>query len=207
MQHSQITVLLNDEELNRKNSETFMLYAGSECSLPGFFVPKPYKLVRAVYCNEYRILSDDPQPKTLFFIRLFDAPHDLNYSIKKYPSLRKKMTQCLVWTSLVPNQRDAFQFLATKFFDHFLDSFNIAISVGPMTLCSAHFWEGRLFESFTKKDVSVFKASEHQVQKIPDWMHFQSEWSDIIFKSAENMPDDSMVIVSKTINESEVTAH
>ena len=197
MQHSQLTVPLNEEDLNRENSTSFMSYAGKDCSIPGFFVPKPFRLVKSVYCNEYRILSDDPIPKTLFFIRLFEPEGHIKDWFKKSSLRNDKITQCLVWSSLVPNQRDAFQFLATKFFDHFLETYNIAITVGNMTLCSAHFWEGRILSSFTRPDVDVYKCDGSTIIQLPNWLEFQMTWSEFILKSSENIPDPSVILICK----------
>jgi len=197
MQYSQITVQLNEESHNIHTTKTFMSYAGEECSLPGFFIPEPFRLVKSVYCNEYRVLSKEPDPKTLFYIRLFDAPQSISPLFNKHPSLSKKLTQCLVWSSMIPNHRDAFHFLANKFFDYFLNEYNIAITIGPMTLCSAHFWEGRLLASFTRPDVSIYRSDGNSVIKIPNWLEFQMEWSEFIFKSSEDINDPSVILIAK----------
>jgi len=102
-----------------------------------------------------------------------------------------------VWTSLVPNRRDAFQYLATKFFEYFLDSYNIAISVGPLTLCSAHFWEGRILTSFTQEHVEVYKCDEDKIEIIPNWLEFQLQWSEFIHKSSEGIDEPCMILISK----------
>ncbi|NIG13044.1 hypothetical protein F3J37_01010 [Pantoea sp. Al-1710] len=201
MHSSQITVLLNEDDQNRDTTHTFMTYAGEACSIPGFFIPKPFRLFKAIHCNEYRIISDEPRPKTLFYIKLFDLDPTKEFMLKRISSLSKKITQCLVWSSLVPGHRDAFHFLATRFFEHFLDSFNIAITPGPMTLCGAHFWEGRLLTSFTQSDVSVFSLKdtegESSIEEIPNWIDFQIEWSEFIYKSCEGINDDSVILISK----------
>lgn len=200
MQHSQLTVPLNEEDKNRQNSQNFLSYAGRDWSIPGFFIPKPYRLVKSVYCNEYRILSDDPEPQTLFYIRLFEPDDYVNEWFKKSRFGKDKITQCLVWSSLVPHQRDAFQFLATKFFDFFLETYNIAICIGTMTLCSAHFWEGRILSSFSDKRINVYKCDGNEIVNIPNWLEFQLIWSEFIYKSSENIHDPSVILISKKKN-------
>ncbi|PPC63944.1 hypothetical protein C1Y41_04690 [Pantoea sp. ICBG 1758] len=197
MQNSQITVLLNDNSLNRENSKMFMNYVGKVSSIPGFILPEPYRLVSSVICNEFRIISSDPDPETLFLIRLFDLPSDHILNLSNYSSLNKKLTQCLVWSSLVPGQPDAFQFLATKFFDYFLNQYNIGITPGPMTLASAHFWEGRLTSAFMNPKMNVIKSDGQEIFVIPNWDAFQEDWSEMILKSSENIQDQTVIVISK----------
>jgi len=201
MQNSLITTQLNDEILNQQATQAFINYVGQECSIPGFTIPKPFKLVKAVYCNEYRILSDGDNPRTLFYIRLYDSPLISHLTSKKIPSLNKNITQCLVWTSLIPQHRDAFHFIATKFFDYFLNQYNIATVPGQMTLCSANFWEGRLLEAFKTKNAGVFTATEShpkmKVKEIGTWFDFQKIWTEFLFNSSENIPDPTVIIISK----------
>jgi len=213
MHNSQITAQLNDEGLNRELTYAFLEYAGQECELPGFPVPKPYRLVRSVYCNEYRIVSDEDYPQTLFYIKLFDLPHQYTSCLKSHPQLNQKLTQCLVWSSMVPNHRNTFHFLATKFFEYFLDQYNIAITAGSMTLVCGHFWEGRLLWAITRRDVDVLHLRNAEdlstLSNVNTWLDFSLDWRDIIWNSSENIPDPSLVVISKVrpVDELNVLSH
>jgi len=201
MHNSQITVFLNEEEENKKLTQSFLSYVGQPFELPGFVVPPPFRLVRSVYCNEYRIISDDPIPKTLFFIRLFELSRPYQDAIRKIPIASKNTTQCLVWSSMVPGHEDAFHYLATKFFEYFLTKFNIAISPGEMTICGAHFWEGRLLWSFTRNDTHVHRIDDvletPVCSEITNWIDFQPHWSEFLWASVDRISNSSLILITQ----------
>jgi len=199
MNNSLITAFLNDADENRKLTAGFLNYASTNFSLPSFPVPKPFRLVRSVYCNEFRLISEESEPVTLFYIRLFDCPliTSATFPNVKFPS--KNPAQCMVWTSLVPGHEDAFKFLASHFFLYFLDQFNLVVPSVTLTLLAANFWESRLKWCFDSKDIRVIHADlkDNNINKVEPktWKEFMPLWSEFLYNcDASDEPEQYFLI-------------
>jgi len=201
MHYSQLIPFFNEVENNERITQSFLSYAGEEFELPGFVVPKPYVLMKCVHSNEYRIVTRDREPRTVFFIRLLPVGERQVTLIKKVIPRRKKLTHCMVWSSLVPDQSHAFQYVATKFFEYFINDFDLVLAPGTETLCAAHFWEGRLLWSLTHPHVKVYHIDNLTTTATPlrvkGWLEFMPLWTEFIWESEKDIDPLKLILITR----------
>jgi len=184
--------ILSREAPNRTDTATFLSQNVRPFAFAGFIVPFGYALYICAQDKEYRLITQEKNPETVYAVRLEET--------KDFTSPVRACIQVMVWRTRQPQHDHAVQGLARKFFCHFLQTHSIIVTDSAQTNAAKVMWESMIAWALREPDHHVYvwdgTRSDAQLMAVKSWHDFCEHWQRFCWGSQPDSHLMRRVIIS-----------
>lgn len=165
--------VLSPETTNRVNTRDFLARSSLHFALPGYTVPFGYRLVSCPDEKQYRMVTCEAEPETVYAVRLEET--------QQFTAPARACIQVMVWRTRQPEHEQAVHGIARRFFRHFLNTYSVIVTDSAQTNAARVMWEGMIAWALREPNhfVYVYNAAwqDRQLEHIRDWDDFYQHWA------------------------------
>lgn len=164
--------ILSREVPNRDDTSAFLAGETRVFTLPGFIVPFGYALYVCPEDKQYRLVTEEPRPETVYAVRLEET--------EDFTSPLRACIQIMVWRTRQPQHEQAVHGLARRFFCYFLRTRSIIVTDSAQTNAAKVMWESMIAWALRDRDHYVYiwdgTRSDRPLIPVSDWHAFCEYW-------------------------------
>ncbi|BBG59094.1 hypothetical protein PRJH_0757 [Providencia rustigianii] len=183
---------LRDPQNNQAHTESFIRDGVVNVDLPGYVIPKGYRLVKSLKKEQYRLLSTDGIPETVYLLELRFRP-DIIFG-------ETTCTQIKVWRTVSHLHQTNIGDLPRIFFIHLLDSHSIMVTDEEHTRDGQRFWEIMISWAF-HQDYYIYASDgtieDRPLTQIQNEAEFFSQWVNQLWGTDIDVYTHKLVVISK----------
>ncbi len=182
--------------INRRNVEDtlhFLAEGVSEFVLPGFVLPKGYRLVKSRTKDQYRLIAEGEKPETVYLVEL-RFRRDIVIG-------KTTCTQVKVWRSSAYNHVEIIKDLPRQFFINLLNSYSIMVTDEEQTDAGQRFWETMISWAFSQNYfvyASNGEEEERSLARIANMEDFYLNWIDVYWGKDKDIHPHKLVVISQS---------
>ncbi|WP_409267831.1 hypothetical protein [Providencia rustigianii] len=183
---------LRDPQNNQAHTESFIRDGVVNVDLPGYVIPKGYRLVKSLKKEQYRLLSTDGIPETVYLLELRFRT-DIIFG-------ETTCTQIKVWRTVSHLHQTNIGDLPRIFFIHLLDSHSIMVTDEEHTRDGQRFWEIMISWAF-HQDYYIYASDgtieDRPLTQIQNEAEFFSQWVNQLWGTDIDVYTHKLVVISK----------
>ncbi len=183
---------LRSTENNQSHTESFIRDGVVDIDLPGYVIPKGYRLVKSLKKEQYRLLSMEGIPETVYLLELRFRT-DIVFG-------ETTCTQIKVWRTISHLHRNNIGDLPRIFFIHLLDNHSIMVTDEEHTRDGQRFWEIMISWAFYQGYyiyASDGTLEDRPLTQIHTEAKFFSQWINQLWGRDIDVYTHKLIIISK----------
>ncbi len=178
---------------NIDHTKHFLAEGVEDFKLAGYITPCGYRLVKSLKKDQYRLVTNNSNPKTVYLVELIFRT-DIVFG-------KTTCTQVKVWRTISHEHKAAIRDLPSIFFANLLQVHRIVVTDEEQTRDGKRFWES-VIDWALSLGFFVYASDGTQMNRTPsliiDMDNFYSQWDKFCWGHDPDVHSHRLVVISQT---------